>query len=113
MSEFSDLIDAGMREIQGECGVKLRWNNKLINAVQGSGVSYDMLVNGGEVDSENPTFQVLKTDVESVAPGRMFEQGDEIEVMQGAVVLKIVTVKSISFDPADPCIRISTEGPEQ
>jgi len=102
---WADDVADGLNEAMGDAGVLITWRGKKIRAMQGSGISLEMLANGGVVDGENPSFTVLKSDMPS---GRTFKQGDKIELAG-----KTFVVKSISFDVADPDIRLATQGEGQ
>lgn len=102
---WADDVADGLREGLSDAGVLIKWRGKTIPALQGSGLSLEMLANGGVVDGENPSFTVLKSDMPA---GRGFKQGDKIELAG-----KTFVIKSISFDVADPDIRVATQGEGQ
>jgi hypothetical protein len=102
---WADDVADGLREGLADAGLLIKWRGKMLPALQGSGISLEMLANGGIVDGENPSFTVLKSDMPA---GRGFKQGDKIELAG-----KTFVVKSISFDVADPDIRIATQGEGQ
>jgi len=107
MNDFQALISGGMRELIGQAGVSLRvprWR-ATIPALQGSGISYESVIDGGMLDNENPSFSILLADIPA---GKEFTQG--LKVCVGDREFK---VKTVSFDPADPAIRITTEGVAQ
>lgn len=107
---WKDEAEDGIREALSDgAGTTFRWLKFTIPCLIGNGVSYEELVSGGAVDSENVTFMVLKTDLERIAPGKKFEQGQIIKISG-----KSLKIASVSFnDPADPAYRIFTEGEEQ
>ena len=107
MAWADDVFD-GVSEALSDAGVQIVWNDITITALQGSGQSFDMLANGGYIGSENPSFTVLKSALESAAPGQAFAVGDMILFAD-----KTLYIKSISFDVADPDIRILTQGEGQ
>ena len=102
---WADDVADGVREGLNDAGLLIKWRGKMLRALQGSGLSLEMLANGGIVDGENPSFTVLKSEMPA---GRGFKQGDKIELAG-----KTFVVKSISFDVADPDIRIATQGEGQ
>jgi hypothetical protein len=106
---WSDEVSDGQREALSDgAGVIIKWFGKNIPAIQGSGISANELVDGGTIATETPTFSILKSDISTLAPGKKFDQGQEIQI-DG----KILYVSSVSFDVADPCVKISTVGETQ
>jgi len=104
--------------MEGECGVEIKFNSgalkgKTVPGIQGSGVAFDSLIDGGLIDNENPAFTIRRAAIEAVATGRMPDQGDLLTVYLRGVKTGCFKVKARSNDPADPSIRITTEGPEQ
>lgn len=94
-----------------QCGVMItRWNRRAcaIPAIQGSGQSYESIMDGGLIGNENPSFTIRKSAIDAARPGHMLADGDCIVV--GGKTLK---VKTVSFDVVDPSIRITTEDPAQ
>ena len=107
MAWADDVFD-GVTEALSDAGVQIEWNGVMLTALQGSGQSFDQLADGGYIGSENPSFTVLKAQIDLLSPGQTFAQGDEI-LFAG----KTLYIKSISFDVADPDIRILTQGEGQ
>lgn len=107
---WKDEAEDGIREALSDgAGTSFVWCQKTIPCLIGNGVSYEELVSGGAVDSENTTFMVLKSDLQRIAPGKKFKQGQIIKIAG-----KSLKIASVSFDdPADPAFRIFTEGAEQ
>lgn len=105
MAWADDVADGLKEAMRDGAGVVIKWKGKLIPTMQGSGTSLEMLAAGGVIDGENPSFTILKSDM---PPGRAFKQGDKVELAG-----KIFVIKSISFDVADPDIRIATQGEGQ
>jgi len=105
-------IEDGLKDLESDgAGVTItKWNRRAVSikAIQGSGLSYDTAIDGGLEGSENPAFTIRRAAVEAEAPGKTFKQGDTL-----VVAGKTLKVKAVTFDPADPSVRITTEGEDQ
>jgi hypothetical protein len=108
VNDFQALLGGGLAEMEAICGVTIEWRGRSIPAIQGAGMSYEALVNGGVADYENPTFQVRRAALEAVAGSETFEPDDSL-VVNG----RALRIRTVSFDPADVAIRLTTEGENQ
>lgn len=102
---WADDVADGLREGMSDAGVTIQWKGVSIPALQGTGQSFPELEDGGVIAKEDPTFTVLKSDLLTLAAGRMFSVGDII-TFSG----KRLRIARISFDVADPDYRLFTTG---
>jgi len=106
MAWSDDVTDGHNEALADGAGVTITYGSETIPALQGSGDSLDQLTGGGFIESNNPTFSILLSDLATASwtPA----QGEKFQVSG-----KTLKIKSISFDPSDPVLRIFTEGEEQ
>ena len=108
MSWSEDMADGVREQINDGAGAILTFRGKQIPIILNSGIGFWIVVNGGEADSNNSSFSVLRSDLAREVGSFKPKQGNAVKI--NGVELK---VKSTTDDPAFPTIQVFVIGPEQ